>query len=219
MATVDTTELRWFADGSLPDHVIGWFTRNGAAGNREQRTDTYRIDDYEDVGVKRRFQDTLEFKTRRAVGSLFVLHDGLVAPLEEWRRYSPADGLVETGVDDEWIDVHKLVYKRRFSADGKEIVWFNGAPPDIAAGCDVEVAGVSVGDLEAWTFAVAAFGLADRHEDALSVAWDSLVADNPCPAGFGAMFDQTCGYPTWLSQWESSGALKPTGELGRQLVA
>ncbi len=216
---VDTTELRWFADGPLPDDVVGWFTCNGTMGHREQRTDVYRIDDYHDMGVKRRFGDTLELKSRRGVGSSFVLHYGLVAPLEEWRRCSPADGLVDTATDDEWIDVHKLVYKRRFSSDGQENVWFNGSPPDLDAGCDLEVAAVSVGDIESWTFALAAFGLAGRREHALNVAWEALVADNPCPVGFAALFNRSCGYPQWLSRWESSEVLTPARQRGSQLVA
>ncbi len=216
---VDTTELRWFADGPLPGDIVGWFTCGGAMGHRERRTDAYRIDGHHDMGLKRRFRNTLELKSRRAVGSSFVLHSGLAAPLEAWRRCSPADGLIETAAADEWIDVHKLVYKRRFSSEGKEQIWFNGSPPELDAGCDLEVAAVSVGDTESWSFALAAFGLPERREHALRVAWKTLIADNPCPVGFGALFNRSCGYPEWLSRWESAIVLAPARQRGPKMVA
>ena len=58
--SVKTTELRWFADGSLPDDLVAWFTRSGAVGAVELRTDTYRLGGPSDLGVKRRSGLTVE---------------------------------------------------------------------------------------------------------------------------------------------------------------
>ena len=56
----DTTEVRWFKLGSLPPDVRVWFTSSIAVP--EERCNTYLLVGREDVGVKRRFRETLEFK-------------------------------------------------------------------------------------------------------------------------------------------------------------
>jgi hypothetical protein len=52
------------------------------------------------------------------LGKHLVLGAGLVGRLEVWRKWSPAEGLVENGGDVPWADVCKVVAKRRFSFDG-----------------------------------------------------------------------------------------------------
>ena len=42
-AVVDTTELRWFADGPLSPGVAAWFTLDGRVGSIEERCDAYRL--------------------------------------------------------------------------------------------------------------------------------------------------------------------------------
>lgn len=66
------------------------------------------------------------------------------------------------------------------------------------AGCDVEVAGVTVGALQGWTFAFAAFGPPATRRDALRASWQSLVAATPCPEPFGPRSGEAMGYPNRL---------------------
>jgi len=138
---LDTTELRWFIRGSLPAEVAVWFT--GSTGVLEERIDTYLLDGRDDVGVKRRFRQTLELKIRQLLDERIEFGDGLAGPLEVWRRWSPAEGLVEHVVDERWVDVHKSVVKRRFLLNGTEVA-FSPVVEATGAGCDVEVAGVTV---------------------------------------------------------------------------
>ena len=195
-SVLDTTELRWFVPGVLPVDIGGWFI--GPTGVVEDRCDTYLLDGHRDVGVKRRFRETLELKVRQSLDGALDLGDGLAGPLEVWRRWSPAEHLVEVGADGRWVDVRKSIVKRRFSLDGAEIAF----SPDATAtdpGCDVEVAQVTVGTIKAWTFAFAAFGPEATRRDALTASWRGLVASSRFPDSLGPD-GRAMGYPEWLER-------------------
>jgi hypothetical protein len=195
LSVLDTTELRWFVPGPLPLDIGRWFT--GSTGVPEERCDTYLLDGRVDIGVKRRFRETLELKIRQSLDGPIELVEGLAGSLEAWRRWSPAEGFVEDDSDARWVDVHKSVVKRRFSIDGTEIAFSSGLPVT-GAGCDVEVAGVNVSAVQGWTFAFAAFGPPAIRRDALRASWQSLVAAGPCPEPFGPRTGRAMGYPEWL---------------------
>jgi hypothetical protein len=193
---LDTTELRWFVRGSLPAEIRSWFA--GSSGVLEERIDSYRLDGRRDVRVKRRFRQTMELKIRQSLDGRIDFGDGLAGSLEVWRRWSPAEGLVEQSVDERWVDVHKSVVKRRFLLDGTEIA-FSPVVEATGAGCDVEVAGVIVDDDHWWTFALAAFGPPATRRQALLASWRALVAAAPCPEPFEPRTARAMGYPEWLT--------------------
>ena len=195
-SVLDTTELRWFVPGPLPADIGRWFS--GSTGVAEQRCDTYLLDGRSDIGVKRRFRETLELKVRQSLDERIELGDGLAGSLEVWRKWSPAEGLVEDGTDERWVDVHKSIVKRRFSIDGSEIA-FSSDPQLTGAGCDVEVAEVTVGAVQVWTFTFAAFGAPATRRDALLASWHALTAATPCPEPFGLRAGRAMGYPEWLA--------------------
>jgi hypothetical protein len=194
LAVVDTTELRWFLPGPLPADIRGWF--NGSTGVGEERCDTYLLDGRADIGVKRRFRETLELKVRQSLDERIELGEGLAGSPEVWRKWSPAERFLDGSRDGRWVDVHKSIVKRRFSMDGTEIP-FSFDEHQTGPGCDIEVAGVTVGVIQAWTFAFAAFGSPGR--DALLASWQQLVAGTPCPTPFGPRTGRAMGYPEWLS--------------------
>jgi hypothetical protein len=195
-SVVDTTELRWFVPGPLPADISVWFT--GSTGVAEERCDTYLIDARREIGVKRRHRETLELKVRRSLDGPVDLGGGLTGSLEVWRKWSPADDHVEDCAGGLWIDVQKSVVKRRFSPDGTEVD-FSSDTQVTGAGCDVEIAGVTVGADQWWTFAFAAFGPPPTRRDDLLASWDALNAPRPCPEPFGPRTGQALGYPEWLS--------------------
>jgi hypothetical protein len=196
LSVIDTTEVRWFVPGPLPADIRGWFT--GSIGVAEERCDTYLLDGRVDIGVKRRFRETLELKVRQSLDGRIELGDGLAGSCEAWRKWSPAEGLVGDGADRRWVDVHKSVVKRRFTMDGTEIA-FSSDSHATGAGCDIEVAAVTVGDVQGWTFAFAAFGPPATRRDALLASWHGLLAAAPCPEPFGPRTGRAMGYPEWLA--------------------
>lgn len=193
----DTTELRWFVRGPLPVDIAHWFA--GSTGVLEQRCDAYLLDGRDDIGVKRRFRVTLELKIRQSLDGMIEFGDGLAGPLEEWRRWSPAEGLIDDGGGRRWIDVHKSVLKRRFLTDGTETV-YSPVSEATGAGCDVEVADVNIGALRWWTFAFAAFGPPCTRPETLLASWQTLVTASPCPEPFGPRSVRASGYPEWVAR-------------------
>jgi hypothetical protein len=199
VSVVDTTELRWFTEGRLPPDVKSWFTRAGTTGMVEERCDTYRMDGRYDMGVKRRFREMLELKIRQSVGEDLLLGAGLAGRPEVWQKWSPAEGLVETSGHVPWLDVHKIVVKRRFSVEGDEIALSEETRAMTGAGCDVEVTAITVEDIQAWTFAFAAFGPTTGRRNSLVASWQTLWADAPCPERSRPFSTRATGYPEWLA--------------------
>jgi hypothetical protein len=196
LSVLDTTELRWFMPGPLPAHIRSWFT--DSTGVPEQRCDTYLLDGRGDIGVKRRFRETLELKVRQSLDGRIEVGEGLIGSLEVWRKWSPAEGLVEDSADGRWVDVHKSIVKRRFSMDGTEIA-FSSHQQVTGPGCDVEVAEVTVGAVKRWTFAFAAFGPPATRRDALLASWHGLVAAIPCPEPLGPRTGRAMSFPELLT--------------------
>jgi len=56
-----------------PGRHHGLVTQDGLIGTLEERCDTYRLDGPGDIGVKLRFQETLQPKVRQSVGTLLTL--------------------------------------------------------------------------------------------------------------------------------------------------
>ncbi|MGI9621516.1 MAG: hypothetical protein ACR2PK_01670 [Acidimicrobiales bacterium] len=196
LSVIDTSEVRWFVPGPLHADIVSWFT--GSTGVPEERCDTYLVDGRRDTGVKRRFRETLELKVRQSLDVQFEFGEGLTGSLEVWRKWSPADGLLGDLPDGRWVDVHKSVVKRRFSMRGAEIA-FSSDPHATGAGCDIEVAEVTVGAARTWTFVFAAFGPPATRQEALLASWHALMAGTPCPEPFGPCTGRTMGYPEWLA--------------------
>jgi hypothetical protein len=178
----------------MPSKVRSWF--GGANGIRSERCDTYLVDGRPDVGMKRRFGEKLELKVRSSQDEDARLTEGLAGSLEDWRRWSPADGLVVSDCTGPWIDVCKSIVKRRFTIDGTEIAFsseFTGA------GCDVEVVDVAVGADRWWSFAFAAFGPKRTRRDALLASWRALAPQAPVRELFTPAPDRSMDYPEWLA--------------------
>ena len=193
-AAHDATELRWFADGPLPRQVRGWFS--SAAAATEARCDRYLLDQGADVGIKVRGGQTLELKVRNDVGPRIDLGAGVGGRPEEWRKWSPADDVVDVPRLARWSSVSKVVTKRRFSVAGTEIP-MAGEPS--GSGCDVEVTRVVVGSIEAWSFAFAAFGSAGTRSTALWASWRALTQSGSLPTALVRGLGRSMGYPEWLA--------------------
>ena len=191
----DTIELRWFTPGALPTDVVEWFTEHGRTGEVEQRCDTYRLDDRDDLGVKYRFGIVPEVKRRLSVETVAMEDLRLAGHLEAWRKWSPADQLVDSA-DERWVDVDKTITKRRFSAEGQEATITE--PLVLEAGTDVEIVAVTTGDVEMWSFAFAAYGPSSERCAAF-VACCKTVLARTTPASLVLTASNSASYPGWLT--------------------
>ena len=197
LSVLDTTELRWFVPGPTPPDVDALFS--GSTGIHEQRCDTYLLDGRHDVGVKRRSRELLEVKVRQSLDGRIQLGAGLDGQLEVWRKWSPVEGLVDDGSVPRWGDVCKSIVKRRFSVNGSETTFLPNAHL-ASAGCDIEVAAVSVGAVHAWTFALEAFGPRSTRRGSLLASFQALLGAAPRPESFRLCAGRAMGYPEWLAQ-------------------
>ena len=194
-----TSEIRWFVDGGLPPEVRRWFSQGGSTGLGEVRRDIYRIDGQVDIGVKRRFTTVLELKLRMEAPRVIEVHPGIVGRLERWQRWSPAEGLVHLHDAAAWLAVDKAIVKRRTGADGREVPLTPETRAMTGDGCDAEVASVSVGERQAWTLALAAFGDGHDHGRTLELAWERVADGRPGPNRLRLDHANSCGYPEWLA--------------------
>lgn len=192
-----TSEIRWFNEGAVPVEMM-WFVTDSALGAHEERRDLYRLDGRLDVGVKLRARALLELKRRRSSVWGHPAAGGPGGLVEVWHKWSPADGLVDPALAGRWIEVHKRIFRRRFSVDGAEMELVDHSAP--RAGCDVEIVALGVEGLEAWSFAFAAHGPQRTHRASIASAWRAL-ARGPAPARtLVAAMQDSCGYPEYLER-------------------
>jgi hypothetical protein len=198
-AVLETSELRWFALGLPPRDVVSWFSADGTAGTTERRSDNYQVNGLDDVGVKRRFGWTVEVKVRESVGSTMVLGSGLEAPLEEWRKWVPVNGdPVWPAPDARWVKIHKAILTRTFMLADGEVVGPASQADQKHSGCDVEIAAVTIGGIEAWSLAFEAFGPREDHRAAILSSWRALDSQANAPEGLGIHVGRAAAYPEWL---------------------
>ena len=194
-----TMELRWFFDGRLPPEVQSWFTSEGV-GLTERRRDTYRLDGRDDIGVKQRSQRTLELKRRTRPPEPSSVADDARGHIETWRRWSPADGLLDLDDNTLWGDIDKMIVKRRFGIDGERRPLSEQSRAMTGDGCDAEIVALSANGTEGWSFAFAAFGHPDTQRTSLDAAWRSLVERRSRPEQLRLDLSRSYGYPQWLTQ-------------------
>ncbi len=190
-----TSEVRWFGDGPLPPSLVSWF----AAGptSVEIRSDRYWVDGPPDLGLKRRGNGPLELKVRCDASDTIVLDVGLRGQIEEWCKISPlAEEHAPSG--GSWVDVGKLVRTRSYHRYAEGPLSVTDRPDLSTNGCEVELAAVTVGDLEAWTFAFEAWGKEDLRRATLRAAMAALVSTSPLPHELLGGLGRDAGYPAWL---------------------
>ena len=198
-AALETSELRWFGLGLPPRDVVSWFSAGGTVGTTERRSDIYQVNGRHDLGLKRRFGWITEAKVRHAVGPTVALGTGLRAPLEEWRKWIPAAGdPVWPAQESQWIKIHKAILTRTFMLTEGEVVGPASHADEKLSGCDVEIAAVTIGGIEAWTFAFEAFGPQEDRRAAILSSWEMLAVGSGVFSNLGESAGHAAGYPEWL---------------------
>ena len=153
----DTTEVRWFVEGSLPDSYVDWVSSAGKKAIVEIRGDKYWVDGIHSSGLKWRGHGPLGIKLRRDSAGFLDLGNGARGRIEEWRKICPVEpGSASLGQRGEWCEVQKVVLTRPYGVHLAGTVGPLNSRDLAVSGCDVELASVMVAGTEAWTFALEA---------------------------------------------------------------
>lgn len=199
-----TLEVRWFLTGLTPAAVREWFSGlDGPFEDQPFRTDHYlRLPDAGDLGIKWR-EGRLELKQRQGTRGLMTFNGVAAGKVEHWRKWSFE--LAEAGQDlaemlrpaEAWTAVSKARRLRRYRpGDGDEMVPVAlGEFP--AAGVEVELSAVQVGEAHWWSVAFESFGRESDLETGLLSTIELVLEQGEPPALPGS---QSCGYPAWLQE-------------------
>lgn len=190
----DTTEVRWFAAGNLPDSLVDWFIRSGRA-TLEVRHDSYLVDGSHDAGRKVRNHGSFEVKIRTGSHGFLHLGNGIHGRIEEWQK---SVGL-QPPTAESWVEVGKVVLTRTYQPGPKDGLSEVRERDMLIPGCDVELATVSVGDTKAWTFAFEVWGPGEQRHRILSETASRFVETAGLPPELASWLTCDMGYPEWLA--------------------
>lgn len=195
----DTTEVRWFASGRLPSGLVEQFSDMPGSASIEIRTDTYRVNASHGVGLKRRNSGPLELKIRQTRTGHLRFGGAIDSPIEDWRKIVGLNHPVFQDAGSwQWSDVEKMVLTRTYRLVDADRVGLVTQSQE-ALGCEVELAAVTVGDLEAWTFALEAWGPVRERRRLLRLVLAAHTLEMPFPAPDVASLKHAMGYPEWLA--------------------
>jgi hypothetical protein len=192
-----TREVRWFREGPLPSDVLEWFIES-ATYRTERRVDLYDVRAAEDgIGRKQRETSTIDSKVRVSTVRNVSLAPGLTGHVEDWLKISRPIESVAKGISNP-IEVEKHLHTRRFSLDGHD-----------DTGCEVELAEIRTGSVQAWSLCFETFGPPDRREDALRAGVEQFLMSTSCPDGLEFTQESCLAYPDWITRLalETSPAL------------
>jgi hypothetical protein len=204
-----TAEIRWFVPGSLPGPVLDWFWQGKTAQPAGAREDRYLVlPGCETVGVKLRVGTGFDVKARVDCGVVREYPLGVVGLVERWVKWSCDDPRLLSGFADAsadgaaWVGVWKERRLRGFSLDSGSPVEFT-AYASTRVGCHVELTRVRVGDMDAWTLGLEAYGVPQRLREALDQTVAAFFTTLPPPPVLFVR-SASASYPAWLARVTSS---------------
>jgi hypothetical protein len=182
-----TREARWFFEGSLPSHVLSWFT-SYADYDVERRIDRYDLTSARSgVGVKQKSTLSLDSKFRVLRYDDVRLADGVDGHVEDWLKISePLAGAALSRLIDP-IEVRKELFTRDFHLAGSD-----------EAGCEAELSAIATGRVEAWSLCFETYGHPLNRDVALRSGITRLFEESPQPAELEFTPDGCRGYPEWI---------------------
>jgi hypothetical protein len=196
----NTTEIRWFVTGQIPNAVDGWFDNcSGDWYAQPERTDTYyRLSEGNSLGIKLR-QGRLELKERTGPGDLVRIQKDIIGLIEPWRKWSfELAGELDArswdrSADRFWLAVKKTRKVRfyRLTTSGPLM------PQDFAQGsvCQVELTSVLVQDIQWWSLGFEASGEEANQRELLMTVVEKLLEHTE---GIHLSEIDSMSYPQWL---------------------
>lgn len=171
----ETSEIRWFQPGHVPDDIAAWFAAAvPSAAPSPVRTDQYlRLPGDDSLGIKLR-EGRIEIKQRTAVVGETTLTQSHAGILERWCKWSYALDDVESPVAEAentaaWIAVRKA---RSMASIGVG-----------AATCNVELTQAWFDEDPWWGICLEAFGSSENNDAALVQAAKKVLKTGPVLKG------------------------------------
>lgn len=195
---LETTELRWFCSGTLPEVTQHWFQYDyPKALLPVERQDLYlSTAGCEHLGIKLR-QEQLEIKWRVAELGVLRCWD-LAGKAEQWIKSTCAEPelkwvLPKFRVEGLWIRVKKVRSQRQYQVLSNQSLIAVPASPSSDPGCAVELTTLRIKGEPWWTLGLEASS--DRLGDIQVVATEVLKTYR----GPKLEFQDSYAYPKWLS--------------------
>lgn len=196
-------EIRWFAEGPVPEEWKEWFAAGDDLPEPGVRTDHYLLDTQEALNIKLR-EGRVEVKQRLGTSRRYQLNDHCGGWQEEWVKWSfgldEAEDYVHAAAADpaSWLAVGKKRYLRTFTLD--EMGRLREADPErrLPAGCGVELTALMVGKHHWHTVGLEAFGEKNSRKRVFDAAARSLLTVREAPP---LLLEQSLGYAAWISEF------------------
>jgi hypothetical protein len=198
---VETSEIRWFYQGEIPEIVLDWYDDcPGEKVDEPERTDRYFVGASPEVGIKIR-EGRLELKRLIDRTETIAMARVHTAYQEEWRKWSfrlavNNDGSW-AGIDStlDWIDVSKLRSLRFYQPTAAGIL----VPKETAMseGCQLELSRIQSKDQRWWSLGFESTGDVNRRQKSMH-----LVARNLLKSlrGVDLQGEDCFGYPRWIAK-------------------
>jgi hypothetical protein len=197
---LETAEVRWFFEGSLPGELLSGYQAASIPGVQEQRTDWYLVGAHRpDLGIKVRDGAWLDVKRRTGVEPDRAFDATMRGDVEHWAKWSfplAADPVEEV---PEWRRVDKRRWIRRYDLGGPGPATAVPFEQVVDSGCSAELSDVLVDGTLSWSLGFEAFGSPDALGSALTAGVSTFLADTPELAAAAFMQTDSRSYPSWLA--------------------
>lgn len=217
---LDTAEVRWFFQGTVPDGVHTWFHRPPTLVKLEPlRCDRYLLlTEIDSLGIKVR-ENRMEVKRRLQACPPTALAPQASGQVELWRKWSfelsaLALELEPVSNTDAWIPVCKTRHIQTHIQGNDRLPQSGLGTAGTTWGYTFELTEVTLGSQHWWTLGLEAWGASDQDLliHSLRAAIERTLSAN-LPISLSA--EASYGYPRWL---QLTCSRHPPGNLNEDRV-
>lgn len=198
---LESTEIRWFFEGTLPLEIKKFFEKNNSRNSIEKRIDYYLlVKDIDHVGIKMR-NSRLEIKWRRNIFQFNFPYSDLEGNIEGWTRWEWNDkasfieieSIFEKTKSNPWIKVIKKRMQRKFKIYEDKII--TTSPGELHSDFAMEITELIANRQVWWSLALDSFTGKDIQY--FNQIIKSQLTDN---IKISLRKEWSFGYPHWLGQ-------------------
>lgn len=198
---LESTEIRWFFEGTLPHEIKENFKNNESKNSIENRIDYYLVlKDTDYVGIKLR-NSRLEIKWRRKIFQFNFPESEIEGKIENWTRWEWNDkasfleieSIFKNNESNPWVKVNKKRMQRKFDIYEGKIETIS--PGELHADFAMEITELIANSQTWWSFSLDSLTGKD-------ILYFSEIIENQIPdhSQMNLKKEWSYGYPQWLGQ-------------------